>query len=239
MMRFATAALALLLIAAAPARAQPAGPAGTYSNDETILHVSDTATRQVRQDRLTVELRADVSGPEPGRVQATINRRMESALAHAKDVASVRVETRGYQVREERPANAPARWRGIETIALIGTDTTAVLKLAGTLQQAGLVISRLDYDVAPETMKAAEDELTTEALQRLKERVERVAKDMGLVLRNFRELRVGNVSGGHPPPRPMLMSAMAREAAPPAAEPGEATLTVAVSAEIVLSRNPP
>ena len=244
MMRLATTTAAILALgvisAGPPASAQPSG-AGYSDDDNTVLHLSETATREVRQDRLTIEMRADVSGPDAGRVQATINRRMAAALERAKAAPAVRTETRGYWVQRERPANAPARWHGVQTAALIGTDTAAVLKLAGELQQGGLVMSRLTYDVAPDTMRAAEDDLTTAALQRLKERVDHVARDMGLVLRSFRDLRVGNVAGNQPPPRPLFMGARAEAAAapPPAAEPGETTLTVTASADVVLSRNPP
>jgi predicted secreted protein len=240
MMRIRTTTIAIfvLLAAAAPARAQAPGAGATSGDtDDTVLHVSETARRQVPQDRLTVELRADVTGPDAGQVQATINRRMATALERAKGVPAVRTETRGYWVQQERPANAAPRWHGVETVALIGTDTAAVLKLAGSLQQAGLVMSRLTYDVAPATMKAAEDDLTSAALQRLKERVDHVAKDMGLVQRNFRDLRVGNVGGNPPPPRP-LMGARA-DIVVPVAEPGETTLEVVASADVVLSRNPP
>jgi len=238
-MRNVLTALALVLGTAMPALAQIPGAPG--DDDSTLLHLNQSATREVVQDRLTVEIRAEITGADAAGVQAAINRRMATALERAKAVPSVRTETRGYRVQQERPANAPARWRGIQTLALTGTDTAAVLKLAGTLQQEGLVMSRLSYDVAPDTAKSIEDELTTTALQRLKDRVDHVAKDMGLVVRNFRALRVGNVSGSIQP-RPLLMrAAAANEAAapPPAAAPGETTLEVNVDADVVLSRNPP
>jgi predicted secreted protein len=236
------AAIAFATIAT-PVLAQPASPATGYADDEnTVLHLTQTATREVAQDRLTIEIRADVSGPDAEQVQTAINRRMTAALERAKAVPSVRAETRGYWVQEERPTNAPARWHGVETLALIGTDTAAVLKLAGALQQSGLVVSRLGYDVAPETAKSVEDDLTTTALQRLKDRVDHIAKDMGLVVRNFKALRVGNV-GGNVSPRPVLMRTMAAPASssspPPAAEPGKTTLEVSVDADVMLSRNPP
>jgi len=195
---------------AVPALAQAPSAAG--DEDSTLLHLNQTATREVAQDRLTIEIRADVTGADAGSVQAAVNRRMATAIERAKAAPSVRTETRGYWVQQERPANAPARWHGVETLALIGTDAAAVLKLAGTLQQEGLVMSRLSYDVAPDTAKSIEDELTTSALQRLKDRVDRIAKDMGVAVRNFKALRVGNV-GGNIQPRPFLM----RQAASPAA----------------------
>lgn len=232
--------MALLLATATPVLAQAPGTAS--DDDNTLLHLTQAATREVAQDRLTIEIRADVTGADAASVQAAVNRRMATALERAKAAAaSARTETRGYWVQEERPANAPARWHGVETLALIGTDTAAVLKLAGTLQHEGLVMSRLSYDVAPDTAKSIEDDLTSSALQRLKERVDHIAKDMGLVVRNFKALRVGNVTGNTPPPRPFVMrAATAAAAAPaPAAEPGETTLEVSVDADVVLSRNPP
>jgi len=237
-MRSALTAMAFLLATATPVLAQAPGTAG--DDDSTLLHLTQAAMREVAQDRLTIEIRADVTGTDAGSVQAAINRRMAAALGRANAAASVRTETRGYWVREERPANAPARWHGVETLALIGTDTAAVLKLAGMLQHEGLVMSRLSYDVAPDTAKSVEDDLTTAALQRLKERVDHIAKDMGLVVRNFKALRVGNVTGSNPP-RPLLMRAMTAAAAgpAPAAEPGETMLEVSVDADVVLSRNPP
>ena len=237
-MRNTAIALLLVLLAAAPARAQTTGT----DDDSTVLHLNETATRNVQQDRLTIEMRADVSGLDAEHVQTAINRRMAAALERAKAVSAVRTESRGYWVQQERPQNAPSRWRGVETVALIGTDTAAVLKLAGALQQSGLVMSSLSYDVAPDTAKAIEDDLTTAALQRLKGRVDHIAQDMGLVVRNYKTLRVGNVTGNAPPPRPLMMravSAAPAAAPPPAAEPGETTLGVAVDADVVLSRNPP
>jgi len=216
------------LATATPVLAQTPGTAG--DDDSTLLHLTQAATREVAQDRLTIEIRADVTGGDAASVQAAVNRRMAAALERAKTAASVRTETRGYWVQQERPANTPARWHGVETLAL-----------TGALQQEGLVLSRLSYDVAPDTAKAIEDELTTTALQRLKDRVDRIAKDMGLVVRSFKTLRVGNVSG-NAPPRPFLMRAAASAAAaepPPAAAPGETTLEVSVEADVVLSRNPP
>lgn len=244
-MKRITVAAALLLLGplvltALPAGAQPL-PATAGDDDGTVLHLDETATQTVRQDRLTVELRADVSGPDASRVQATINRRMAAALDKAKAVPAVHAATLGYWVEEERPKTGPVRWRGIESLQLTGTDPAAVLTLAGTLQQGGLVMSRLTYDVAPETARSVENELTTAALQRLKDRVGRIAKDMGLYLRNFRNLRVGNVSGNLPP-RPVLMRAMTAASPatpPPSAEPGNTTLQVTVDADVVLARNPP
>ncbi|HEX9465798.1 MAG TPA: SIMPL domain-containing protein [Alphaproteobacteria bacterium] len=232
-------AAALLLAAASNAHAQASDPT---ADDATVLHLSESAQRLVRQDRLSLELRAEATGTDPARVQSTINRRMAAALDQAHAVSGVEAETRGYWVRQERPAdrqtggNGPTRWHGVQSLSLHGSDTAALLKLAGELQQSGFVMSNLAYDVAPQTARSLEDELTSLALQRLRDRVQRIATDMGLELRNFRNLQIGNVTGAGTPIRPlqMMRAAAAAPAPPPAAEPGETTLEVAVSAEVVL-----
>lgn len=222
-----------VLLLAAPAAAQTAAP---RDDGTTVLHIGDFAERVLRQDRLTIQLRAEVTGPDAARVQGEINRRMTAALERARDVKSVRAETRGYWVHQERPQNAPVRWRGQQMLVLTSGDTAAALALAGELQQNGLVMSGMNFDLSPETARAAEDELTAEALKRLRERAARVAAAADLSVRNIRDLRVGQV-GGQMPPRPMLMQAEARAAAasPPAAEPGETTVRVNVDAEIILA----
>jgi predicted secreted protein len=119
---------------------------------------------------------------------------------------------------------------------LAGGDFAAVLGLAGDLQGAGLTMSGIAFELAPETARAAEDELTSEALTRLRQRAERIASDLQLTLVRLRDVRVGNA--GADQPRPRTMSAMARASGeampPPVAEAGDATVQVSVEAEIVL-----
>jgi predicted secreted protein len=187
---------------------------------------------------LTIQLRAEVTGPDATRVQSEINRRMAAALERARAVPTVRAETRGYWVNQERPHNTPVRWRGQQMLALIGGDAAATLALAGELQQSGLVMSGMNFDLLPETARAAEDELTAEALKRLRERAARVAAAMALNIRNIRDVRVGQV-GGQIPPRPMMMRAdAAGSVAQPVAEAGETTVRVTVDAEVVLVPRP-
>lgn len=232
---------AALAVAPSGAPAQPATPPSA-DDDLTILHLSENAQRTLRQDRLIVELRAEATGGDPARVQATINRRMNAALDLVHAVPSIEVQTPAYWVQQERPPNAPPRWHGVQALTLSGSDASALLKLAGDLQQGGagqqggLIMSGLRFVLAPDTMRAAEDELTASALQRLRDRANRIAAEMKLEIRNYRDLRVGNVGGTAPPVRFGALSAAATPApAPPVAEPGETTVQVHVDADVVLN----
>jgi uncharacterized protein len=228
------AAAAALLAMAVPAGAQtpPAAP----DHNATVLRLSETAERTLKRDRLRFDLRVEASGTDPAKLQGDINRRMAAAIERAKANPAVRVETGGYMLYEERPQTGPARWRGSQSLALVGREFGPLLQLAGELQGDGLVASGLSFALARETAKAAEDELTEEALKRLRERAERVAAGLGLGVQRLRDLRVGNVDSGRMPIPMMAQGMAAAKAAPPAvAEAGEATVQVTVEAEVLLA----
>ena len=200
----------------------------------TVLHLSQTAERKVMRDLLRVELRAEESGADPVALQSAINRRMAAALDRAHQVQGVGVETGSYTVNEEQPQSGPSRWRGSQSVILTGKDAQAVLKLAGALQSDGLLMSSLGYEIAPETVRGAEEDLTAEALAGLDHRAASIADRMRLSVLRYRDLRVGNAeTGTRPVPR---FAAMAMAA--PVAEPGEAVIRVTVAAELLLGPHP-
>jgi predicted secreted protein len=209
-----------------------AGPALAQDTDQraTVLHLSQTAERTVTRDLLRIELRVEETGADARSVQTAINRRMAAALDRTRQVQGVRVETGAYNVGEERPQSGPVRWRGIQSVVLTGRDMDLMLKLAGGLQSDGLSTSSLAYEVSPETVRGAEEDLTAEALAALDHRAGSIAGNMRLAVLRYRDLRVGNAeTGGRPMPR---LAAMA--AAVPVAEPGEAVIRVTIEAELLL-----
>lgn len=217
-------AIAVALFASAHALAQDA------DQRLTVLHLSQTAERSVIRDLLRIELRVEETGADARSVQAAINRRMAAALDRARQVQGVRVETGSYNVGEERPQNGPTHWRGSQSVILTGKDADSMLKLAGALQSDGLSTSSLTYDISPETVRGAEQDLTDEALAALDHRAASIADRMHLTVVRFRDVRVGNAeTGGRPAPR---FAAMAMAA--PVAEPGEATVRVTIEAELLL-----
>jgi predicted secreted protein len=210
-----------------------AGPALAQETDQrlTVLHLNQTAERTVMRDLLRIELRVEETGADARTVQTAINRRMAAALDRARQVQGVRVETGSYKVGEERPQNSPARWRGSQSVILIGKDADSMLKLAGMLQSDGLSTSSLAYEVSPETVRGAEEDLTAEALAALDHRAASIAGHTHLGVLRYRDLHVGNAETGGPPvPR---FAAMATAA--PVAESGEAVIRVTIEAELLLT----
>lgn len=219
-------ALALLAALASPAlAAEPPGDAGT------LLHLSEQAARPVVRDELRAVLRVEATDSDAARLQAEINRRMDDAVARAKRVAGVTVFTTGYAAYQQPQKDRPPQWHGSAGLTLTAHDAAALLTLVGELQQNGLLMSNLGYELTPEAARSVEEALTAEALTRLRQRAERVAADLGLAVIRLRDVQVGNAVGASPVPR---VFAAAAAAPPPAAEPGAAEVAVSVNAEVEL-----
>jgi predicted secreted protein len=234
--------IATLTIAFAtiPALAQtPAAPSPPLPENATVLHLSEPAQRQVTRDELRAVLRVEAVDTDAAKLQADINRRLDAALAKAKSVATLRVETSGYSVYPDSGPSVVSKgrsnqWRGSASLSLIGQDPAPLLALVGELQKEGLVLSSLAYELTPAAARAVEGELTDEALARMKERAQKIAATLGLSVERIRDLRVGNALGTQPVPRVFAEKMMTASAPSPVAEPGEATVTVTVDADMVL-----
>ena len=222
-------AIGVMLGSAGAALAQPA------DQQTTVLHLSQTAESSVQRDMLRMDLRVEETGADPLAVQTAINRRMAAALDRAHQAQGVRVETGSYSVGEERPQNAPSRWRGTQSLILRSKAADAALKLAGTLQSDGLLMSSMAYEVSPETVRGAEEDLTAEALAALDRRAASIADRMHRAVLGYKDLHVGNAeTEGRPVPR-FAAAAMAA----PVAEPGEATIRLTIEAELLLGEPRP
>ena len=233
-MKFAILAFSAALLPAIT-QAQTAAPPPKRDENATVLHLTERSERMVKRDRLTADLRVEASDADPARLQAEINRRMAAALEHAKSVAAVTVATGGYSVYQQQASpQAPARWHGMQSLLLTSRDAAPLLALAGALQQQGLALSSLGYELTPEAARSVEDELTNQALSRLRDRAERIAGTLGMSIERLRDVQVGNADGTQPIPRPM-QSYKAMAAPAPVAEAGDATVSVSVNAEVLLA----
>jgi predicted secreted protein len=225
------AGAALLLLIVWAIALPPPAAAQSAQHPSTVLHLNQTAERKVMRDQLRIELRVEETGPDAQGVQSAINRRMAAALGRARQVQGVEVETGAYSVGEEEPQNQPVRWRGSQSLILTGKAADAMLTLAGALQSDGLLMSSLAYEVSPETLRGAEEDLTNEALAGLGLRAASIAERLHLAVIGYQELRVGNAeTSGQPMPR--FAAAMAKGS--PVAAPGETTVRLTVTAAVLL-----
>jgi predicted secreted protein len=208
------------------------------AGSQTVLHLSQPAERRVARDLLHADLRAEARGTDPRSVEAAINRSMEKALAQAKDVKGIDVATGAYAVNRETPSGGTPDWAGSQSLFLSGTDSAALLALTATLQSDGLVMSNLEYEVSPSAVRGIESTLTSEALSALGQRATAIAQQLHVSVLGYRNLNVGNAqTAGGPMPRFAIATAAAMPA--PVAAPGEATVRVAVSADVLLGTKKP
>jgi predicted secreted protein len=230
--RLALALIALALPAAAQTPTSPPRDADGF----TVVELSESAQRDVPRDRMRVTLRIEEAGPDAASVQAAVNKRAAAAVERARAATGVRVETGGYWVNEERPKSGPARWRGHQTLTLITGNPSAALPVAGELQQAGLLAAGVAWELTPGAVRQIEDELTTEALHRLRERAQLVAREMSLTVVRFNQLTVGQAAREAPRPMPMAVAGGPPAPAAPSmvAEAGVQTVVVNVQAEVLL-----
>jgi predicted secreted protein len=209
--------------------------ASAQEPERTRLVLSETATREVEQDTLVAILAARAAAAAPREAQAEVNRVMAAAIERAQQVAEVRAATAGYRVYQEYDQEGrPRQWIAEQDLRLTAREAAPVLELVGTLQEDGLILNGLAYQLSADARRALEDELAIEAIAALRRRAEQVAASLALRVATIATLRVGEVAR-EPPFQPMMRSmAEAASAAPPTALPDLETVQASVQAELVL-----
>jgi uncharacterized protein len=226
--------VAAMLAVGVPAEAAEPGPS------PTLLQLNETAERMVPRDRLTIVMRVEVTGSDRVRVQAELNRRMTAALAKVKAVPSIEVASGSYQTDERTPLGSgdkpmPPQWHASQDLFLTGRDFGTLLNLAGQLQGDELIIGDMNFDVAPETLHAAQRSLTDEALNAITARAGEIAATLRMRVARIIKLRVGNATQSPAGLRPVMMQArLEATPVPPAAAAGNGTITLTVDADIAL-----
>lgn len=202
----------------------------------TRLLLSETATREAEQDTLAAALVARAENLEPGPAQSAVNAAMAEALARVEESPSVRGVTGSYWVQERRGRDGVRiAWVAEQELRLRSGDAAELLDLTGRLQDQGLILRSLAYELSREARQELEDQLVLEAIARLRTRADVIAGALDLQLERFDTVSIGG-SGG-PVPRPFLdtrMAAAAEAMPPPMATPDLEAVSVTVDAEVFL-----
>ena len=201
----------------------------------TRLYLQESASREVEQNVLVATLQAHAEAASPAAAQAAVNTAMAAAVERVHAEAEIRAATGGYSVYERRDRdNRPVDWVAQQDLRLTSQDPAALLELAGSLQEMGLNLVGLGWQVDDETRRKVQDELTIEAIATLRQRAQAIAESVEMQIANIDTLRVGGAMEG---PRPMMAmrAEMMADAPPPTALPDLETIQSHVEAEIVLS----
>lgn len=229
-----------------PALAQETPLVIALPEGQSVLNISATEQQEVKQDLLIASLRIEFENESPATVQDKINEIMAGALKEAEKYSDVKTATQSYNIysydQNRNNKNLPPKtiWKGSQSLQIKSTNADDVLKLAGKLQDMGLVTNGLSYTLSPALAARVQDEMMEDALAKLQTRADRAAKALGKTKATLREVHVQGQShfgGGAPIMRSMAMdeSAMMAKSAPVASA-GETMLTLDVSATVLLSQ---
>lgn len=234
------------LLTALPARADERADIGLPPEGHTLVNLSASENKVLKQDLLVASLRMEVKGKDSKSVQNDINQAMAKALAEVKKYDTLKVSTGSYSLYEyHEPIVDKAsgevtghdkQWRGAQTITFESVDSESVLDAAGKLQDMGFAMNSLDYTLSPEVAEKERDALVVAAIEKLKAKAAVIAKALGKSGYELAEVNIdGNMSA---PPMPyaraMKMEMAAADMAAPVAEAGESTVTMSVSARVLL-----
>ncbi len=221
---------ALLAFALGAALALPAWCA--RAAEQTVLSLAVTAQVSVPPDELAADLRASATAASAAAAQAAVNRAAAAAITAARAVPGVSVASAGYATWQMPPGSpAAGHWQANQTLALKSADAPALLRLVGTLQDRGLALGGLNWQLSPAAREAAEAKALQRAIARLRKRAETAAGLLGLRFVRFRSVHLGPQP--QPFPRPMALGA-AMAATPPSAPAAPIDVSNSVSAEAVL-----
>ncbi len=219
--------------------AQVEDPILSLPDGQVILNINATERREVEQDLLVATLNYTATNKNSRELQNEINSAMKKALGLVQKEKNVKVNTGAYQVYQNRdPRTKEQKWNGSQSLTLKSKDAKIILELAGKLQDLKFNMNGLNYTLSPETAIAVQDNLMEAALKQLQTRANRAAKALG---KSTAELREVNTQGGNIPvqrrnyARGMAMDSVASmSVAAPVAASGESTITLTVSARVLL-----
>lgn len=236
-----------MLITLSPATADERSDLGLPPEGHTLVNLSATESKTLKQDLLVSSLRIDVQDDSPRVVQKQINEKMARALALAKKYDTLKVETGSYSLYENyEPVLDPKSgevksqkklWRGQQIITMKSLDSESVLKATGEIQDLGFVMSDLQYTLAPETEEKERDALLVLALKKLKDKAAVIAQALDKSGYDLTDVTVDQAM----PPIMYARSTMKMEMAsadagmpPPSAAAGESTVSLSVNARVLL-----
>ncbi len=244
-MRTMAYGMAVMLVSAAAASAQTAAPVdarGEAVPEATHLHLSAEGMVSEPPDVLVGDLTAEATSPSAVGAQRKVNEMVALGMKDARATEGVEARAMGYFVNQvdldegvvpSRPHARRMGWIAQQTLEVRGKDGERLLALVGKLQDQGLAVSSLDWQLSPELALHARDAAMVKALQALRVRADKAAQALDLRVVQLQDVHV-NMQGSSPI-RPMLGAQMKAMVAPQAtASPQD--ITSEVAADVLLAR---
>jgi predicted secreted protein len=203
-----------------------------------VVQLSASASIEVQQDLLTLNMTTSRDGPDPSAVQSQLKQALETALVEAKKVAlagqmDVRTGNFNLSPRYARDGKMTG-WQGTTELVLEGRDFARIGATAGKIQT--LTMGGVAFGLSREQRSRVEADAQSQAIDSFKAKAAAITKSFGFTGYTLREVSViANDQGFVSRPRMMAMEAKASSAdAPMPLEAGKSTVMVTVSGSVQL-----
>ena len=224
--------LSILLATSGPAAAQTPGDRGLADPGPPSLHLSATETSKIAPDELVATMLAIATAPRALPAQQQVN----ALVAKTKDLTDkakgIKTAFQGYSVTfvDEKPQH----WIAQQAVEVRGANGEDVLNIVGQLQEGGLSITSLGWQVSQDRAQKAQRAATIEALHKLREEANDAARALGVEVDRFQHVDLSEEPRVVPFMRGGMQMAATIAMPTPVSTPEEQDITATVSADVLL-----
>ena len=176
-------------------------------------------------------------------VQNKINQMMKKALSVVEKKENVEVSTEQYSVYKfykplKQGEPQKELWKGSQSIVIKSKSTEDILALSAQLQEIGLVMNDLHYEVSLAKIEETRTSMVENAINKLLSHAKRVGGIIGLKEVKIKNINIDGDNRYPPVPYPKLMRTAATNlvssVTAPISAPGKIDITLNISATILL-----
>lgn len=204
----------------------------------TIINLSEQSSLEVENDLLVTELKFSAKDIDSVKLQDKINSVINEAFKIVENYKEVEVSTQRYSVYQRYEANSEKKieeWQGEQSIIITSQNKDQLLELTGKLQQLGMTINSLQYQLSKGKNEATYNSLLEPTINKLKEKAKKIAKSLDK--EDFEFLSMNLDSQVIIPNDVMMYKTSASESGAysrPVAVKGKTNVTVNVNAQILI-----
>lgn len=165
-----------LLLPALLAGLSPA-PAIAEPLNYNLLKFSETASRTVPNNWMTVRLKVSSTHDNPDQAAAETTRRLNILQSRARRLSGAEVELEGRHAYQNY-RKGDRSWADIAILRVSGSDFQAIGKLIAESSNEA-TINGIGFSLKPESRRQIEESLAIEALQNFRKRADTLSRSMG------------------------------------------------------------
>lgn len=205
---------------------------------QNLVNLSASATVEVAQDWLTLNMTTTREGADAGTVQTQLKTALDAALIEARKAAKpdeMEVHTGNFNLRPRYGRDGKINgWQGSVELVLEGQDIQRISQTAGRIQT--LTMGQMRFGLSQSQRAKAQSEAQVLAIENFKSQASEIARGFGFERYSLREVSIQAGNAAEPPRAFMQAKTMrsSAEDAPVPVEAGKAVVDVSVSGTIQL-----